>query len=385
MAIRQHKILNLEAITLNITCFCRSTQGFLKVLSSRLPLSLIFCHCITCRHQSGNIFCAYFAAQSAPDSIFVVHGPLAEYKSSARVSRFFCGKCGTNVYTFDHSSSRTNICSGALDWEGRDNILSLGSHEFVSDTKDGGSSIWLQATLQPETVPSSADLVFPFPSTQTAARPQKHSDKLRCHCHCRGVQFQIVPPYKDSEEVSPGPLPDLLTPYVTRAHLSEMEQQECENHRGVQWHIRPPHNTRFLAGNCACRSCRKSSGYDIQSWAFVPLVNILSIDNKPIDVDLVELKKEGFLKTYCSSQGRYREFCGRCGATIFWRCDWRPKLLDVSVGLFEEADEGARAEGWLDWCLDRISFEEEAENDELLRRLKEGLAAWKDRTHGRQD
>ena len=385
MAIEQPSNSKSEDLHLNLTCLCRSTQGFLKIPPSKLPMPLLLCHCSTCRHQSGNIFCAYFKVQTTHGSVFTMHGPLTEYKSIAGKSRYFCENCGTNLYALDHSSSHTAVCSGALEWEGRDNILSLSSHEFVSDTKDGGSSTWLQPVSQPDTnltrVQQVFSAVFP-PYTQKASPPPKRSSELQCHCQCRAIQFKIIPPHEESKKIFSGPLPDLLIPYVEKAHLSQVEQQESENQDGVPWHIRPPHNTRFLAGNCACHSCRKSSGYDIQSWAFVPLVNIISINNKPLDVDLVELKKDGFLTTHQSSPGRYREFCGRCGATVFWHCDWRPRLMDVSVGLIETAEEGVRAESWLDWCLERVSFEEEAENKELVGRLKDGLAAWKERGYG---
>jgi hypothetical protein len=93
----------------------------------------------------------------------------------------------------------------------------------------------------------------------------------------------------------------------------------------------------------------------------------------------------GILTSYESTQGVRREFCVRCGATVFWRDRWRPELLDVSVGLLD-ADEGARAETWLDWWTGRVSFAEDAGNErtgETARRakclidgLEEGLRTW---------
>ena len=66
----------------------------------------------------------------------------------------------------------------------------------------------------------------------------------------------------------------------------------------------------------------------------------------------------------------------KCGATVFWHCDERPGLIDVSVGLIEASKEGVRAEGWIDWFWSRVSFEEEGENIALLEKLKKGLKAW---------
>jgi hypothetical protein len=54
-----------------------------------------------------------------------------------------------------------------------------------------------------------------------------------------------------------------------------------------------------------------------------------------------------------------REFCSRCGATVFWHDKFRPELIDVSVGLLRAA-EGSRAGSWLEWWTGRVSFLEEA-------------------------
>ena len=60
------------------------------------------------------------------------------------------------------------------------------------------------------------------------------------------------------------------------------------------------------------------------------------------------------LTSYESSPGDLREFCINCGATIFWHDKWSPDLINVSVGLL-------RAEEWLDWWTDRVSFSEDVE------------------------
>ena len=82
------------------------------------------------------------------------------------------------------------------------------------------------------------------------------------------------------------------------------------------------------------------------------------------------------MKSYASSEGVTREFCGTCGATVFWHCDERPDLIDVSVGLFDP-EQGARVEGWLDWWTDRVSFEELAHSKDLVASLADGLKRWK--------
>lgn len=54
-----------------------------------------------------------------------------------------------------------------------------------------------------------------------------------------------------------------------------------------------------------------------------------------------------------------RRFCGTCGATVFWDGDIRPGLIDVSAGLLA-ADEGARAQKWIEWATDRLSYREDS-------------------------
>jgi hypothetical protein len=61
-----------------------------------------------------------------------------------------------------------------------------------------------------------------------------------------------------------------------------------------------------------------------------------------------------------------------CGATVFWHCEERPGLVDVSAGLLDP-EEGARVESWLDWCTERVSFEEMAVSRGLVQALEEGL------------
>ena len=88
----------------------------------------------------------------------------------------------------------------------------------------------------------------------------------------------------------------------------------------------------------------------------------------------------GTLKQYESSQGVYRNFCGTCGATIFWHDLTRPDLIDVSAGLIH-GRSGARAEEMLEWATQRVSFEEEAQNKELIAKIGAGLRAWSTSTH----
>ncbi|KAK3943935.1 putative DUF636 domain protein [Diplogelasinospora grovesii] len=189
---------------------------------------------------------------------------------------------------------------------------------------------------------------------------------LPASCHCGTVSFLISRPDPSISTLPHSNFPDLMLPYCRTS------SSVISNHADEKWWIRGGTGgakSRYLAGTCACRSCRLGSGFEIQTWAFVPRANILfgipstagggRTELKPLDFATLP---RGVLQSYESSVGVIREFCGRCGATIFWHDKWRPDLIDVSVGLLR-APEGARAETWLEWWTDRVSFAEEAGNE----------------------
>ncbi|KZL84396.1 glutathione-dependent formaldehyde-activating enzyme [Colletotrichum incanum] len=251
-------------------------------------------------------------------------------------------------------------------------------HTSVSDTKDGGISVWL-----PEIDGRMLDIVQnPNPSTEpqtnTALLPLSlliPTNTLPSSCVCGTVSFHITRPNERSYLPHSG-FPDLQ--YAACKHSEDF----MKNPDRVKWWIRV-NGTKYLAGTCACRSCRLISGFEIQTWAFVPRENIFfhvtGVDEQPtvFPLDFATLPS-GILQTYESSPGVLREFCGTCGATVFWHDIWRPDVIDVSVGLLRAA-EGARAETWLDWWTERCSFEEEAERGRtgeparIARKLIDGL------------
>jgi hypothetical protein len=49
------------------------------------------------------------------------------------------------------------------------------------------------------------------------------------------------------------------------------------------------------------------------------------------------------LRTFASSEGVTREFCGRCGSQLFWSRDDRPDVVCIAVGTVE-GDPGGRPE-----------------------------------------
>lgn len=317
--------------TLTISCACRQITGTLDVSSSVLPLLIDFCHCHTCRHVTGQLCNSQFIAprsSGTPSHLSITGQPIA-YKTSDHLTRYFCGSCGASIYNHDSITGNENIASGIL--EKAEGILIFKQHTFVDDTRDGGLSSWLEGlswTGQPEHSEKTQ------PASRRASRnhptePIDLTSTLNCYCQCRGVQFEITRPNKDSSSVS-SPVPDVMVPY---------HSQSAQNIPYFAWWLRA-NGTKYFAGTCACNSCRLATGYDIQAWAFVPKTNIRQSDGKELQYTM------GSLGRYSHSPGAYREFCNTCGATVFWHCDERPGIVDISAGLLDAEQEPERKIGW---------------------------------------
>lgn len=340
--------------TLTISCACQQIGGQLSVPTALLPLPIDFCHCQTCRHITGQLANSKFVAPrpspGGPSSLQFTSGQLTSYKSSDHLTRYFCGHCGASIYNHDSDTGNENVATGAV--EEAEGKLTFKQHMFVAETTDGGLSTWLHGPSWSARPEQSEEFRLPTKQRELVASP---ADILKCYCHCRGVEFEITRPNEESSNVS-SPFSDLIAPFHSHSP---------QNKSDAKWWLRA-NGTKYFAGLCACNSCRKSSGYDLQAWCFVSKVNIRQIDGKELDYDM------GMLKQYCHSQGAYRNFCQRCGATVFWNDDERPGVVDVSVGLLN-AEEGARSEDWLEWATARVSFEEFASNKTLVSSVSRGL------------
>ncbi len=368
--------------TLNLACACRQITGTIDISNCSLPLDLDFCHCFICRHSSGQLAISGFLCPRAPDNgpptlkITSKEQPIS-YKATEELIRYFCGACGASVYFAIPASGNYVICSGLLDQA--EGILTFKQHIFVASTKDGGMSSWIEGPAWTEWPEQSEVFQPPTKPAETTEKPisaqeggeSSEKAKLKCYCHCRGVEFYITRPDQGSTNVFSIPVPDIFTPCHTHSHLSQEQkpQQETQEQNEGEWWLRA-NGTKYLAGFCACNDCRLATGYDLQAWMFAPEKNIRQLDGKEIDFTM------GTLKTYSHSPGAYRDFCGKCGATVFWRHEERHKgLIDISVGLLD-ADEGARAEEWLEWWTKKVEFEELASNKSLVAKITEGLKKW---------
>lgn len=375
-----------------ISCLCGNAA---QELDLDLPSFLILplCHCQTCRLTSGLLCTSYLdlASRQSPD----VSG-LSKYAEAENVNRWFCRTCGAHVFLQirTHDAERFLVAAGLVQ---SGDVQTAGiRHRCVMSTSDGGIASFLQeserepslltchtgiensgsqtAQLNQGSTPnrnrSTLSPSAPHISTEEKAKTKSDMESsLPGQCHCGGVKYYITPPNENSRSPS-SPWPDVLVPFHSAS---------SKNPDDIKWWlVKGKDNSRrddtakktyYLPGLCACQSCRLASGFPIQSWAFVPRCNIFKEDGSPLlDYDITTLQ------TYASSPGVYREFCRRCGATVFWHCDWRPGVVDVSVGLLQSTT-GVRAENWLQWASERVSFSEEGPDQGLILCLQNGLKA----------
>lgn len=317
-----------------------------------MPLAMVLCHCHTCRHSSGLLAVSHVSIPPGL-SVLQISGQPCCYRTPLQ-TRYFCGDCGCSIYRKKERSETIELCTGALKTAG---CVEINEHIFVADTLDGGLSGWIHARIRNETQNERSQLGSAIRSEPTETLQSRSSDHLHGYCHCRGVHFTLSRP-KQISSIKNVPWPDLIMPYHSTSSGNPGDEK---------WWLRA-NGTKYLAGTCACNSCRLSSGYDIQTWAFIPKANI-HLHGEGLNYAL------GTLRQYESSSGVYREFCRICGATVFWHSDDRPDIVDVSVGLLD-SERGARAEDWLEWWTERVSFEELAQNTKYIALLSQGLREW---------
>lgn len=405
-----------------VTCLC----GLASQTISRLPPdpalvsgttspALNLCHCRACRKNTG-ILCVSYMRIKAPEKT----NGLVVYQATEHFERFFCGTCGCHVFWRGGEPGEesawavaTGVIEGHAEARGDDGDgeLSGGDSELaepqyvrhinVASTRDGGLSIYL-----PEIRGRKMDDKSRWGEPGDDMSPDigtGEEDILPASCHCGNVSFHVTRP-DESSSVPRRAYSDLIHPsiYTPAAIVANPEDDkwwlrlpspQSRTHSSPQVQdqndLKP---TRYLAGTCSCRPCRLNSGFEIQSWAFVPKSNILfhvpssnaprpSATSMPLDFNAIP---PGILNSYHSSSGAIRDFCAQCGATVFWRDKQGAEVVDISAGLFD-ATEGARAERWLDWWTGRVSFAEEtrtgrsgdvaARAEGLIASLEEGMKA----------
>ncbi|KZT60893.1 hypothetical protein CALCODRAFT_480292 [Calocera cornea HHB12733] len=179
------------------------------------------------------------------------------------------------------------------DWGGLE--IQVGEHEWVRDTRDGGGAEfwengmrWAGKKGESEQLP----LGWRAPQLELEQPDGEADDTLVAECHCGGVSFLITRPTSASKTAIPTGWPSVLPDPTGSTH--DWDSEPC---------------------------------------------------GQPVD-----LRKLGTLRscTPARAEGVHRDFCGRCGASVFWWNEARDAVIDVAPGILR-APEGARAESWLEW------------------------------------
>ncbi|GJN75016.1 hypothetical protein PLICBS_009112 [Purpureocillium lilacinum] len=346
---------------LQMTCHCGNVKHDLTGAADAGDIAL--CHCYGCRHSTGQLYASYYKLKQKSALPLLSSPAISRYDSAepqqgtthpAAVSLYFCPTCGCHVFRTIAGPEGTSIevATGTLTDGNELSAAKFASHVGVDETRDGGLTKWLGELPIKNDVEGNAKHY----SAEPAPRGPESRETLEASCLCGGVALRITRPNASSLKPHSG-FADMIIPFHTG-------DPAIKNPEDVKWWLRE-NGTKYMAGLCACQTCRLVSGFELQSWAFVPRTSIeyrADTDGNGVVwkvLDFEGLRATGTLRGYESSPGVMREFCGGCGATVFWHDRWRPELIDVSVGLLQDSEGGVRAEGWLSWWMDRVSFAED--------------------------
>lgn len=91
-----------EDVTHDGGCLC----GNVRYTASGAPSSLCYCHCRSCQQAAGAPLLAWGTWPTA--ALVFTHGEPTRFRSSPRVVRSFCGRCGTAL-TYLHEQRPDDI------------------------------------------------------------------------------------------------------------------------------------------------------------------------------------------------------------------------------------------------------------------------------------
>ena len=233
-------------------------------------------------------------------------------------------------------------------------VVQVKYHKWVSDTGDGGIAAKMRR-LGGRDVPCykgwqsdykelkgkkaetfSIDEMRKMAENAENDKLPEKEELMEVRCHCGGVDLR-----------------------VKRADFSKEKSDLKE-----KW---TEAGDRYIAQFCACRSCRLQSGVSLQPWTYIPPSNFtVASTGKEAVFGRPGCEKganEGTtLAHYWSSEDVCRSFCGRCGASLFYWCDDRPAVVDLSIGVIRA--KGIMAMDWVSWRW-RVSWEEECVDNEM--------------------
>ncbi|ODA77530.1 hypothetical protein RJ55_07159 [Drechmeria coniospora] len=347
--------IKTETKTLEAKCLCGSVHLTFDIPVALLPLPVYLCHCSLCRYATGSpcVFHTQLPEGLLPSFV----GESGEDKMTSWVSRGagcsydFCSTCGCHIAGVGLDRNQWTPATSIFSDHGGANFI-IDRHVFSKSAKGGGLSSMLTHLGRREMPcwnPANDDPAGQLVEAQAEMGDDGES-RLRAECKCGGVSFAIRRP--------------------NQAVLDDDVMSRC---------VSPKAKEKWMAEHDVCDDCRLTSGTHVVGWAKVPL----ALCEPAIDTGL----RVGTSKTFASSEGVLRAFCGVCGATVF-RCSvtHRPTegqaVVDVATGILR-APEGVLAENWLTW-KSRLAFAASgmAYDVEFAEALSKGMQAWAEQRYG---
>ncbi len=364
-----------ENIILTARCLCKAHTFKAEIARSSVPLKARSCHCNSCRHVSGAMYCSSMPWPGAANEI--QQSPLKEYAFGKTLTILFCGTCSSKLFWRIRSDDlegpvKYKVFTGVLDNIDAPNLLQFTDHIFVGDTLDGGATPWLcgpdasgvRARRWAAYEETSQEIDGDWPpvgALPDAGIKPELGEYVPFRCHCGGVDLVLRRSDREFEGEAPPELPWFVDP-ITHKSLASFD---------------------------ACDSCRMQAGADVYHWTFA-LLRQVAFPRKPgtwtgtgtaewkgvssnnsnssfpttshelreaVSIHMKTSAQEGrdtgglgTLALYASSPDVQRYFCSRCSACVFYCVDDRPETADVAMGLLD-APSGARAEEFVSWAF----------------------------------
>lgn len=127
-------------------------------------------------------------------------------------------------------------------------------------------------------------------------------------CHCGAISYQVSPP----PDIDPGN-PDIAQEY--RDTLVSPSKQKCPTRGSRQ------NKNKWGVCHCHCEACRRTTGALMVDWVTIPNTDIIITRNGPTG-------------RYRASDLASREFCQKCGTSLFFDYHEEPETIAVNVASF---------------------------------------------------
>lgn len=107
-------------------CLC----GAIRFAAEGLPVTTIYCHCHSCRRQTGAPVAGFATYQR--QRFTWTEGSTGAYRSSPKVIRRFCGHCGTPI-SYESSDRPDEIDIAISTFDTPDQLPPPGHHSFFAE------------------------------------------------------------------------------------------------------------------------------------------------------------------------------------------------------------------------------------------------------------